>query len=88
MVMEINYKNLVSSRLVTRLKAKEGYLMIFNQQNFKIAGVEPRVGSQMDEEALCRTFYEFGFNPIVKRDLRLKEMDKVALERKYIWTYS
>lgn len=56
--------------------------MIFNQQNFKIPGVEPRLGSQMDEEALCRTFYEFGFKPIVKRDLRLKEIEKAAEECK------
>lgn len=56
--------------------------MIFNQQHFIIPGAETRQGSQMDEEALCRTFYEFGFKPIVKRDLRLKEIEKTAEECK------
>lgn len=72
-------------RLYTRLKAKSGYLMIFNQQNFTIPGVSHRAGSNKDEEALCRTFYDFGFNPVIKRDLRLKDVDKVAKECGYFF---
>lgn len=53
-----------------------------------MSGVEHRSGSQRDEEALCRTFYEFGFNPTVKRNLKLKELDKVARERMSLLVYS
>lgn len=66
----------------SRTKAKSGYLLIFNHQEFRTPGVPRRAGSKKDEEALCRTFYEFGFNPIVKSNLKLKEVDKVAKDRK------
>lgn len=63
-------------------KPKPGYLIIFNQQDFSVTGFKRRSGSRRDEELLCRTFYEFGFNPTVRRDLKLKELDKVARHRK------
>lgn len=64
------------------LRDQPGYLIIFNMEKFKVPGVELRRGSQKDEQALCRTLYEFGFNPTVKRNLKLKELDKAARDRK------
>lgn len=37
-----------------------------------------REGSRKDEEALCRTLFNFGFDPKVKRNSKLRDIqDKV-----------
>lgn len=54
-------------------KAKKGYLVIYNQEEFKDKTMN-RLGSRRDEEALCRTFYNFGMDPKVERNLKYNDI--------------
>lgn len=80
--MFINHFVLFVNPSSRSLRGQPGYLIIFNQEKFRVPGVEARRGSQKDEQALCRTLFEFGFNPTVKRNLKLKELDRAARDRK------
>lgn len=40
-----------------------------------------REGSRRDEEALCQTFYHFGFEPNVKRNLKFSDIQSKVKAR-------
>lgn len=60
-------------------KAKKGYLVIYNQEEFKDKTMN-RQGSRRDEEALCRTFYNYGMDPKVERNLKYNDIQSRVLK--------
>lgn len=60
-------------------KAKKGYLIIYNQEEFKDKTMN-RQGSRRDEEALCRTFYNYGMNPKVERNLKYSDIENRVMK--------
>lgn len=64
-------------------KSLRGYLIIFNQEEFKDPKMN-REGSRYDEEALCRTFYNFGFDPNVKRNSKLSDIQSKVKTCRYL----
>lgn len=60
-------------------KAKKGYLIIYNQEEFKDKTMN-RQGSRRDEEALCRTFYNYGMNLKVERNLKYSDIENRVMK--------
>nr|XP_026497654.1 caspase-3-like [Vanessa tameamea] len=60
------------------------YMMIFNQEN--IVGFNPRLGTEKDVSALCKTFSEYNFEINVHKDLtksQIMEELKILSERDF-----
>ncbi|XP_046973431.1 caspase-1-like [Vanessa cardui] len=61
------------------------YMMIFNQEN--IDGFKPRLGTEKDVSALCRTFSEYNFEIDVHKDLtKLQIMEELRILSEKDWT--
>lgn len=60
-------------------KARKGYLVIYNQEEFKDKTMN-RQGSRRDEEALCRTFYNYGMDPKVERNLKYNDIQSRVMK--------
>lgn len=65
--------------LFYRSVLKQGYFFMFNQEEFHDKKMN-REGSRRDEEALCKTFYNFGFDPKYKRNLKVRDIQTKAKE--------